>query len=397
MELPIIPLKDMLMSGTKEDLVNNARQLHVKISSTLRKEPFAERLADVILKEPLVVLNALSWGELMRLRGWVNNPTPRPYDNRDLKRDSLEMMGIVLFIKDKDNDEMHSFPSYELVERLKNRIDPYIASQDPNSTKFRRRQLLTGLINLYGMIAFTDLEKIARRYDPEFHTYDVMKCIDGSYELQSSVLEDYGSWYVSSYLEPGLDLFYEFSVRQDIPHKIFSLEEVMAAGDSYLPIPPINPATGEFRNMLRIYMGSDEDAQYKLRDVWMMLNNDLRVSDVLSSIIESITFEKRDVQKFMNAFMEYTNHLPHWIMKGNTPREVFEKYEKPKLQPLPKTPFVYPKPASQPDKEGRVVPFPIDPAIAGKPSQPNLPHKKIGRNDPCFCGSGRKYKHCCGN
>ena len=21
--------------------------------------------------------------------------------------------------------------------------------------------------------------------------------------------------------------------------------------------------------------------------------------------------------------------------------------------------------------------------------------KKVGRNDPCPCGSGRKYKHCC--
>ena len=23
--------------------------------------------------------------------------------------------------------------------------------------------------------------------------------------------------------------------------------------------------------------------------------------------------------------------------------------------------------------------------------------KKIGRNQPCFCGSGKKYKHCCGS
>ena len=23
--------------------------------------------------------------------------------------------------------------------------------------------------------------------------------------------------------------------------------------------------------------------------------------------------------------------------------------------------------------------------------------KKIGRNDPCFCGSSKKYKHCCGS
>ena len=27
----------------------------------------------------------------------------------------------------------------------------------------------------------------------------------------------------------------------------------------------------------------------------------------------------------------------------------------------------------------------------------NLPKKKIGRNEPCFCGSGKKYKHCCGS
>jgi hypothetical protein len=23
------------------------------------------------------------------------------------------------------------------------------------------------------------------------------------------------------------------------------------------------------------------------------------------------------------------------------------------------------------------------------------PHRRLGRNDPCHCGSGRKYKQCC--
>ena len=27
---------------------------------------------------------------------------------------------------------------------------------------------------------------------------------------------------------------------------------------------------------------------------------------------------------------------------------------------------------------------------------PNLAGKKMGRNEPCFCGSGKKYKYCCG-
>jgi preprotein translocase subunit SecA len=38
-------------------------------------------------------------------------------------------------------------------------------------------------------------------------------------------------------------------------------------------------------------------------------------------------------------------------------------------------------------------------ASAPKPSSKNaLPsNKRVGRNDPCPCGSGKKYKHCCGN
>jgi len=30
------------------------------------------------------------------------------------------------------------------------------------------------------------------------------------------------------------------------------------------------------------------------------------------------------------------------------------------------------------------------------PQKPTIAETKIGRNDPCPCGSGRKYKKCCG-
>ena len=33
---------------------------------------------------------------------------------------------------------------------------------------------------------------------------------------------------------------------------------------------------------------------------------------------------------------------------------------------------------------------------APKKNIPNLAGKKMGRNEPCFCGSGKKYKYCCG-
>jgi len=30
------------------------------------------------------------------------------------------------------------------------------------------------------------------------------------------------------------------------------------------------------------------------------------------------------------------------------------------------------------------------------PPEPKIAEKKIGRNDPCPCGRGKKYKKCCG-
>ncbi|MDP6142414.1 MAG: SEC-C metal-binding domain-containing protein, partial [Dehalococcoidales bacterium] len=32
----------------------------------------------------------------------------------------------------------------------------------------------------------------------------------------------------------------------------------------------------------------------------------------------------------------------------------------------------------------------------GKKQQAKILGKKVGRNDPCSCGSGKKFKKCCG-
>ena len=75
------------------------------------------------------------------------------------------------------------------------------------------------------------------------------------------------------------------------------------------------------------------------------------------------------VQEMMGVVQEYMNNVPKWIFKGYSSHEVFEKYEKPNLQPLP-------------DK------MPHAGFGMGLP--------RVGRNDPCPCGSGLKYKNCHG-
>ena len=50
-------------------------------------------------------------------------------------------------------------------------------------------------------------------------------------------------------------------------------------------------------------------------------------------------------------------------------------------------------------RPGATVPSPPAPSHAIPPPVPRLPVKKYagtGRNEPCPCGSGKKYKVCCG-
>jgi preprotein translocase subunit SecA len=50
-----------------------------------------------------------------------------------------------------------------------------------------------------------------------------------------------------------------------------------------------------------------------------------------------------------------------------------------------------------PPDEGQLAGGPADPRGDAGPAEPirNLGHK-VGRNDPCPCGSGKKFKNCCG-
>ena len=63
--------------------------------------------------------------------------------------------------------------------------------------------------------------------------------------------------------------------------------------------------------------------------------------------------------------------------------------------------FVKPTPEPSPEPTQAPAPTakPTEARVAGDgPRQPKRvkPGQKVGRNDPCPCGSGKKYKNCCG-
>jgi uncharacterized protein YchJ len=86
-----------------------------------------------------------------------------------------------------------------------------------------------------------------------------------------------------------------------------------------------------------------------------------------------VSFDSMEqVNEVLQMVTSVANNIRIWENNGYTAHEIFEKYEKPNMKPLPDKPFVY--------KGGE---------------QTVVKGEKVGRNDPCPCGSGKKYKKCC--
>ena len=165
-------------------------------------------------------------------------------------------------------------------------------------------------------------------------------------ERESRVeIKDYRSFTKEEFISAGFDPLYPF-VGKDSPtgKKLTAFMEKVGLGE-------------EERNVIGtlVWLNAQESGTKGPLDAIHLFDGLLKGFD--------------QVQEMMGIVQEYMNNVPKWIFKGYSSHEVFEKYEKPSLQPLP-------------DK--------MPPASFGM----GVP--RVGRNDPCPCGSGLKYKNCHG-
>ena len=116
-------------------------------------------------------------------------------------------------------------------------------------------------------------------------------------------------------------------------HKMYELKEEL---NSYLNTLDVNKVRKE----------------YFLGTLLILLNANIYSEEFLKELCHENNFSltKKQFENVYNIIDKYKNDIPIWIYNGYTKREV---------NSMPK-------------------------------------EKKVGRNDPCPCGSGKKYKNCCG-
>ncbi len=164
--------------------------------------------------------------------------------------------------------------------------------------------------------------------------------------------------------------------RADIKHKIFNEEEVKEATKLYYYY------QGEPSYFIENAFNSPStpgQTEIAMHYLWMGIQNESDFQELIEIVNKTVIFDSiEDFKNIIGAITEYSNNVPKWILKGNSSNEVNKKEFG--RMPFPGTSQMQ----MFREKESEKFNYPVI-------------SSKTGRNDPCPCGSGKKYKHCCGN
>ncbi len=159
---------------------------------------------------------------------------------------------------------------------------------------------------------------------------------------------------------------------------------------------------------------SGDKAEEAIKDFTDSLNHDsqnpIANLNYLGEVYNAdVDLSKKDLQTFIDLFTDFSNNSRMQCNRGHTPMELRE------LMPPSKKP---PQMTLGPNIRQRIASGEISAEEMRKDvlAMKDIPEltrfsllkeiadaeklapkpQKVGRNDPCPCGSGKKYKHCCG-
>lgn len=355
-----ISLKEALGQWTVTELRALASANSVKSPSRLRKEPLIDAVASALLerdrmREVLLALEPADWGIFLRAAE-VGTCQPKKTDSGYGL--ALQRLGYLYRVQ-KAGKETYAVPE-EVRTVYRELIAEGFRSQKERADLIHAYAMAA--VNLYGVIPQGDLIRL-------FNTQNGKKITEE--ELFSVLIRHislgcgYALW--EEYL---VNDAFEANNYQDVPDllkRIGDKPRYVPEKAEFLKYadPGYYEPTAATERMEHYLTG---DAGLDCAAAWEVLD-DLHYSIVLeTSPMEQlnilsgygVTIPSDTLQTVLDILSRMANSTRLWSNNGYTPDEMFEQYERKRLKKLP------------------------------------AKKVKIGRNDPCPCGSGKKYKRCCG-
>ena len=243
------------------------------------------------------------------------------------------------------------------------------------------KKYIIALTNLYGQVP---ADKVVEIYNMQ--NEDQINSADIEYYFTVDLSRDFIYFHKGHFVHEAILEFDEFELmlkkKADKPYYIPEKDELLKYIDEgYFE------NSRHYRALVKyiakhFFKGDEIKAELLCEDIRGLCQVGIDMQTILDMFNDrGISFNDIDqVNEVLRLVMDLSNNIRIWENNGHTPNEIFEKFEKPNLRPLPDKPFDF----------GGI----------GMSNATNVidirTKEKIGRNEPCPCGSGKKYKKCCG-
>jgi len=355
-------LADLLAPLTKGELTVLRTNLGIKGVSNLKKQELAQTLAQQIpqaLPELFYKLDETRYQILKQIAGQGG------FTHTLLDADQFAYFTNrgLLFAGTYQGEAVHFIP-VDVRSALQN-LD-YAACKE----SFRRNaewiKLVRGMLFYYGKLSHSEFETLLKKYAiASGKNSNFMVVLGEALAFYTDIKFETNGLYSSLYLDnrllnplSNLDLtLYPFSAKQ--------LQEAGEPG--FVDRNASHKAFVEF--IRKNYTITWEEADRLVQECVVALRLGRSTSQVLQMLQEQLELDDAELMRgFMGALGALHNNTRQWLLKGYTPNE---------LSPATQPTAVTMQPAAVPAVQSEAA------------------KDKVGRNDPCICGSGKKYKKCC--
>lgn len=356
-----LDLAGMLGAMTTAELDDIRYNLNVSGASKLKKAELVERLKGEIIDFSRQWFPSILVEEYYAFKHIIDEggKTLKLRDD-DVRLDYLRGLGLVSC--GKEGDELAWFMPEEIIAEFKKLDSPaYLDLADLNSELAR---LTAGCLYYYGYMNYEELYTRVMSYIDEgmregvsFRDF-VGVLLNASCWKNTIVALPTGVKYYTLIDENKLED--EQLAHANLDFARFEYPQVHEAGtDNYID------ATDGYKALAQYIMQAYEYDVLKSADIVgeiiILLQNGGNLQEAFEYLEElGMMGDKEKMDAIVPLLIALNNGLHLWPLKGHTPEEIMAA-----------------------SGGGRVIPF----ADATK--------KKVGRNDPCPCGSGKKYKNCC--
>lgn len=258
----------------------------------------------------------------------------------------------------------------------------------------------------YGVMGWDELGHLFARRFKDVSKEELKKVFRRTPEFYNDFEEVGDKLVLSCFLEDDYWKYLEGTVQKDKPFYIPSRQEIEEFYDKGCLL-----SSRSHHDMFRYFrktLGcSEKDAELWVLEMYHAINNEARLQEVIDMLQDSssdnepgfVFGSQKDVEEFVKLYMNMSNHSHIIANRGYPPHDLFNAMGG--VRSLPKDLVISPRgpeAAAMLDKSReelakhgiRIDEERTDAMLSGEK------RKKIGRNEPCPCGSGKKYKNCCG-